>query len=87
MSNIYCVYHKFVYDDPQIEGVVGRKDLLGVFDSKEEAEKFAAENSDEHEYDDGFECGRLTVEERPVFSTASDAATAYGRMWWKRVEH
>lgn len=82
---VYCVWHRFLEESPSDGDIIGRKDLLGVFDSKEEAEKFAAENSDEHEVD-GLKCGRLVVEERPVFSTAADAAAAYGRMWWRRTK-
>lgn len=87
MKNIYMVFHVFDMDD--FDGVaISAEKPLGVFDTKEAAEKFAADNSDEHLYDEyaDLRCGRLVVEERPVFSSAAEAAAACGRMWWKRAK-
>lgn len=85
-SSIYMVFH--VFDMDGFDGAISAEKPLGVFDTKEAAEKFAADNSDEHLYDEyaDLRCGRLVVEERPVFSSAEEAAAACGRMWWKRAK-
>ena len=85
-SSIYMVFH--VFDMDGFDGAISAEKPLGVFDTKEAAEKFAADNSDEHLYDEyaDLRCGRLVVEERPVFSSAEEAAAACGRMWWKSAK-